>query len=123
MLVMMQAHATQEEIGAVCRKIEEMGYRAHPIPGAQRTAIGITGNPGPVDANPLEALAGVAECIPVSRPYKLAGRELKEEDTGVDLGDGVRVGGPELAIVAGPCAIETAEQAFAIAGSFSPAVA
>jgi len=114
MLVMMKASATQEEIGAVCRKIEEMGYRAHPIPGAQRTAIGITGNPGPVDANPLEALAGVAECIPVSRPYKLAGRELKEEDTVVDLGDGVRIGGPELAIIAGPCAIESREQALAI---------
>ena len=59
MLVMMQAHATQEEIRAVCRKIEELGYRAHPIPGATRTAIGITGNTGPVDASALEALAGV----------------------------------------------------------------
>src|SRR3972149_310833 len=68
MLMMMQAHATQEEIRAVCRKIEELGYRAHSIPGATRTAIGITGNTGPVDASALEALAGVAECIPVSPP-------------------------------------------------------
>ena len=117
MLVMMQAHATQEEIRAVCRKIEELGYRAHPIPGATRTAIGITGNTGPVDASALEALAGVAECIAVSKPYKLVGRELKEDDTVVDLGDGVRIGGPELAIIAGPCAIESREQAFAIAAA------
>jgi len=117
MLVMMQAHATDEEIRAVCRKIEELGYRPHPIPGATRTAIGITGNTGPVDASALEALAGVAECIAVSKPYKLAGRELKEDDTVVDLGDGVRIGGAELAIIAGPCAIESREQAFAIAAA------
>ena len=117
MLVMMQAHATQEEIRAVCRKIEELGYRAHPIPGATRTAIGITGNTGPVDASALEALAGVGECIAASKPYKLVGRELKEDDTVVDLGDGVRIGGPELAIIAGPCAIESREQAFAIAAA------
>jgi len=115
MLVMMQAHATQEEIRAVCRKIEELGYRAHPIPGATRTAIGITGNTGPVDPAGIESLPGVAECIAVSKPYKLVGREIKESDTVVDLGDGVRIGGPELAIIAGPCAIESREQAFAIA--------
>ncbi len=96
MLVMMQAHATEEEIRAVCRKIEELGYRAHPIPGATRTAIGITGNTGPVDASALEALAGVGECIAVSKPYKLVGREVKEEDTAVHLGDGVCIGGVEL---------------------------
>jgi 3-deoxy-7-phosphoheptulonate synthase len=117
MLVMMQANATAEEIRAVCAKIEAMGYRAHPIPGAVRTAIGITGNTGPVEPSALQAMPGVAECIPVSRPYKLAGRELKENDTVVDLGDGVRVGGPELAIIAGPCAIESADQAFAIAAA------
>src|SRR3990172_2202950 len=114
MLVMMQANASAEEIRAVCAKIEAMGYRAHPIPGAVRTAIGITGNTGPVEPAALQAMPGVTECIPVSRPYKLAGRELKEEDTVVDLGDGVRIGGPELAIVAGPCAIESREQALAI---------
>lgn len=114
MLIMMQANATQEEVGAVCRKVEEVGYRAHPIPGAVRTAIGITGNTGPVDAAAFEAMPGVAECIPVSKPYKLVGRELKEEDTVVDLGDGVRIGGPELAIIAGPCAVESREQAMTI---------
>jgi 3-deoxy-7-phosphoheptulonate synthase len=114
MLVMMQANATPEEIRAVCRKIEEVGYRPHPIPGAVRTAIGITGNTGPVDATAIESMAAVAECIPVSKPYKLVGREAREEDTVVDLGDGVRIGGPELAIIAGPCAVESREQALTI---------
>ncbi len=115
MLVLMKAQATPDQIDAVCRKIEELGYRAHPIPGSTRTAIGITGNRGPVEAAALEALPGVAECVPVSKPYKLAGRELKPETTVVDLGDGVRVGSGELAIIAGPCAVESREQASAIA--------
>ncbi len=93
MLVIMQAHATQEQVGAVCRKIEELGFRAHPMPGPTRTAIGITGNTVPVDPAALEGMAGVAECIAVSKPYKLVARELKEDNTVVDLGDGVRVGG------------------------------
>lgn len=117
MLVMMQAHATPEEIRGVCRKIAQMGYRAHPIPGTMRTAIGITGNTGPVDATPLQAMPGVADCIPVSKPYKLVGREAKEDNTVIDFGDGVRIGGPELAIIAGPCAVESREQAFAIAAT------
>jgi 3-deoxy-7-phosphoheptulonate synthase len=117
MLVMMKSHATREEIEAVCRKIESMGYKAHPIPGITRTAIGITGNQGPLEAASLESLPGVGECVPVSKPYKLVGRELKEDTTVIDLGDGVRVGGPELAIIAGPCAVESREQARAIARS------
>ncbi len=115
MLVMMTAQATPDQIARVCRVIEEMGYRAHPIPGSTRTAIGITGNRGPVEAAALEALPGVAECVPVSKPYKLVGREVKEETTVIDLGDGVQVGSRNLAIIAGPCAIESREQAFAIA--------
>lgn len=117
MLVMMHAHASEDEIRAVCRKIEGMGYRAHPIPGSMRTAIGITGNWGPVEATALEAMPGVAECVPVSKPYKLVSRELKEETTVIDLGDGVTVGGRELAIIAGPCAIESHQQAFAVAAA------
>ncbi len=115
MLVMMGAHASAEEIRAVCRKIEEMGFKAHPIPGATRTAIGITGNRGPVEAASLEAMPGVVECVPVSKPYKLVALELKEERTVIDLGDGVRIGGKELAIIAGPCAVESREQVFTIA--------
>ena len=92
MLVMMKLHASSEEIEAVCRKIEEMGYKAHPIPGSTRTAIGITGNQGPIEAAAFESLPGVGECVPVSKPYKLVGRELKEETTVIDLGDGVCIG-------------------------------
>lgn len=117
MLVMMHAQATADQIAAVCRKIEEMGYKAHPIPGSMRTAIGITGNRGPVDAAPLEALPGVAECVPVSKPYKLVSREVKEETTVIDLGDGAHIGGVEVAVIAGPCAVESREQAFAIAAA------
>ncbi len=115
MLVMMKAQATAEQIEAVCHKIEEMGYRAHPIPGSTRTAIGITGNRGPVEAAGLEAMPGVVECVPVSKPYKLVGRELKPETTEVDLGDGAVIGSRELAIIAGPCAVESREQALTIA--------
>ncbi len=117
MLVMMSSHATAEEVRAVCRKIEEMGYKAHPIPGATRTAIGVTGNRGPVEAAAIEAMPGVVECVPVSKPYKLVALELKEERTVIDLGDGVTVGGRELAIIAGPCAVESREQVFAIAAA------
>lgn len=117
MLVMMHAQATAEQVAAVCRKIEEMGYRAHPIPGSMRTAIGITGNRGPVEAAALEAMPGVAECVPVSKPYKLVSREVKEETTVIDLGDGARVGGAEIAVIAGPCAVESREQAFTIAAA------
>ncbi len=115
MLVMMEARATPEQIREVCRRIEGMGYRAHAIPGSTRTAIGITGNRGPVEAAAFESLPGVAECVPVSKPYKLVGRELKPETTVIELGDGVRIGSGELAIIAGPCAVESREQAFTIA--------
>jgi 3-deoxy-7-phosphoheptulonate synthase len=121
MLVMMKLHATKEEIDAVCRKIEAMGFKPHPIPGSMRTAIGITGNQGPIEAAAFESLPGVGECVPVSKPYKLVGRELKEETTIVDLGDGVRIGSTELAVIAGPCAVETREQARTIAAAVSAA--
>jgi 3-deoxy-7-phosphoheptulonate synthase len=121
MLVMMKAHATKEEIDAVCRKIEAMGFRPHPIPGSMRTAIGITGNQGPIEAAAFDSLPGVGECVPVSKPYKLVGRELKEETTVIDLGDGVRIGGPELAIIAGPCAVESRQQTRTIAAAVSAA--
>jgi len=121
MLVMMKSHATGEEIDAVCRKIEAMGFKAHPIPGSTRTAIGITGNQEPIEAAAIECLPGVGECVPVSKPYKLVGRELKEETTVIDLGDGVRIGGPELAIIAGPCAVENREQARTIAAGVAAA--
>jgi 3-deoxy-7-phosphoheptulonate synthase len=116
MLVVMKAQATQEEIQAVCDHIEQLGFRAHSMPGAQRTAIGITGNQGEVDRGNLEELSGVAEVIRVSKAYKLASRDVKEEDTIVRFpGSDAAIGGRNLAIIAGPCSIETREQAFAIA--------
>jgi 3-deoxy-7-phosphoheptulonate synthase len=121
MLVMMKAHATREEIAAVCEKIASLGFKAHPIPGETRTAIGITGNQGPIKPELLDSLPGVGECMPVSKPYKLVGREAKQETTVIDLGDGVRIGGKELAIVAGPCAVESREQARTIAAAVSAA--
>jgi 3-deoxy-7-phosphoheptulonate synthase len=112
----MKAQATPEEIQAVCEQIEQLGFRAHPLPGAQRTAIGITGNQGEVDRGNLEALSGVAEVIRVSKAYKLASRDVKEEDTIIRFaGTDASIGGRSLAVVAGPCSIENREQAFAIA--------
>jgi 3-deoxy-7-phosphoheptulonate synthase len=118
MLVVMKAHATEEQVRAVCERIESLGFKAHPIPGSIRTAIGITGNTGAVDIGSLEAMSGVVECIPVSKPYKLVSRDVKQENSIVriptPLGE-VTFGGPAIGVVAGPCAIETCEQTFAVA--------
>jgi 3-deoxy-7-phosphoheptulonate synthase len=122
MLVVMKTQATPEEIRVVCEHIEKLGFRAHPLPGAQRTAIGITGNQGEVDRGNLEELSGVAEVIRVSKPYKLASRDVKEEDTIIRFaGTDATIGGRDLAIVAGPCSIESRDQAFAIAEQVSAA--
>jgi 3-deoxy-7-phosphoheptulonate synthase len=116
MLVVMKAQATPDEIQAVCEHIEQMGFRAHPLPGAQRTAIGITGNQGEVERGDLEDMPGVAEVIRVSKAYKLASRDVKQEDTVIGFdGTQATIGGPNLAVIAGPCSIESREQAFAIA--------
>jgi 3-deoxy-7-phosphoheptulonate synthase len=110
----MKTDATDSQIEAVLRVIEELGFKAHPMPGATRTAIGITGNQGAVDPSHFENLAGVADAIRVSKPYKLISLDLRPEKTIVRVGDAT-IGGDELAIIAGPCAIESRNQAFAIA--------
>jgi 3-deoxy-7-phosphoheptulonate synthase len=116
MLVVMKAHASEEQVRAVCERIENLGYRPHPIPGAQRTAIGITGNKGAMEAGALEEMPGVQEVIIVSKPYKLVSRDVKEEDTVISFpGTDSTFGGRDLGIVAGPCSIESREQAFTIA--------
>jgi 3-deoxy-7-phosphoheptulonate synthase len=122
MLVVMKSHATPEEIQAVCDHIEHLGFRPHPLPGAQRTAIGITGNQGAVNDGTLSELSGVQEVIRVSKPYKLVSRDVKEEDTVIRFpGTNVSIGGRDLAVIAGPCSIETREQAFAVADSVAAA--
>src|SRR6266853_1353417 len=116
MLVVMQAHASAEDIRRVCDKIEALGYRAHSIPGAERTAIGITGNKGEVEPGTLDEMAGVQEVIRVTKPYKLVSRDMKDDNTVITFpGTDAAIGGPGLAVVAGPCAIESREQAFATA--------
>jgi 3-deoxy-7-phosphoheptulonate synthase len=114
MLIVMKPSAAPQEVDAVVNVIQKIGLRAHPMPGATRTAIGITGNQGPVDGRRFENLAGVAEVIRVTKPYKLITLDLRPEKTVVRVGNAT-VGGSELAIIAGPCAIESHDQAFAVA--------
>src|SRR5215467_13317203 len=114
MLIVMKADATEAQIAHVCDIVGELGFKPHPMPGATRTAIGITGNQGAMDPTRFENLPGVAEAIRVSKPYKLITLDLRPDKTVVRVGDAT-IGGDELAIIAGPCAIESREQAFAIA--------
>jgi 3-deoxy-7-phosphoheptulonate synthase len=109
-LIVMRRGATDAEIQRVVAVIEEMGYKARPMPGAQRTAVGLMGNDGSVDASRLEALPGVQDVIHVSKPYKQVSREWKSENTVVRLPGGVTFGGAEVAAIAGPCSVETEGQ-------------
>jgi len=109
-LIVMRHGATDAEIQRVVAVIEELGYKAQPMPGAQRTAVGLVGNDGRVDASRLEALPGVQEIIHVSRPYKQVSREWKSENTLVRLPGGVAVGGTEVVAIAGPCSVESERQ-------------
>src|SRR5689334_17507195 len=106
----MRAQASAEDIRRVCERIQSLGFRAHVMPGAERTAVGITGNHGPVNPAEFEDLPGVAEAIPVSKAYKLVSREVKPDDTVVRVA-GVPVGGGAgLALCAGPCSVESRDQ-------------
>jgi len=110
MLVVMKHGATTAEIDAVVSVIEEMGYEARPMPGAQRTAVGLVGNDGRVDSSRIGALPGVAQIIHVTQPYKQVSREWRPENTIVTLAPGVDVGGRDVVIMAGPCSVESEEQ-------------
>src|SRR5437763_11987500 len=114
MLIVMKPGAAAREIDAVVNLIQKIGLRPHPMPGATRTAIGITGNQGPIDGRRFENLAGVAEVIRVTKPYKLITLDLRPDKTVIRVGDAT-IGDGELAIIAGPCGIESRDQAFAIA--------
>ena len=109
MLVVMKPHATPAEVEAVVERVRSLGLTPHPIPGAQRVAIGITGNKGALDPALFEGLPGVRDAMRVSQPFKLVSREVKEEDTVIDVG-GVRLGGGRLAVMAGPCSVESKDQ-------------
>src|ERR1700761_981768 len=109
MLVVMKAQAGPADIARVCERIEALGLQPHIIPGEQRTAIGITGNRGPMDPQEFEHLPGVAEAIRVSKPYKLVSRETKPENTVVAV-NGVPVGGERVVVCGGPCSVESRDQ-------------
>ncbi len=114
MLIVLKPDAKASEIERIIEVIETLGFRAHPMPGENRTAIGITGNRGAVDPAHFENLPGVADAIRVTKPYKLISKELRPEKSVIKVGN-ASIGGPELAIIAGPCAVETVEQVFAAA--------
>ncbi len=114
MLIVMKADATEKDVERVLEIVEKLGFRPHQMPGASRTAIGITGNPGAVDPAHFENLNGVAEAIRVTKPYKLISKDLRPEKSVIKVGN-AEIGGGELAIIAGPCAVETVEQVFKVA--------
>jgi len=120
MLVVMKRDATDADIGAVIAKIEEMGLRAVPMPGAQRTAVCILGNQGPLDPSTFRVMNGVKDAIPVSKPYKLVSRESHPEASRLQIG-GIAIGGGGTVLMAGPCAVESLEQCRAIAAAVKAA--
>lgn len=115
MLIVMRSEATPDQIHRVCDTIQEMGYTARPMPGKQRTTVGLVGNDGRVDGSRLEALPGVQEVIHVSKPYKQVSREWKPEPTVVRLAGGLAIGGDEVVVMAGPCSVESEQQIIAAA--------
>jgi 3-deoxy-7-phosphoheptulonate synthase len=114
MLIMMKSNATAEQIDAVCDRVKELGLTPNQIPGAVRLAIGITGNKGALDPALFNRLPGVQDAVPVSRPYKLVSREVKPDDTVVEVGN-TRIGGGALTVMAGPCSVESREQVMSTA--------
>ena len=115
MLIVTRHGATEDEVHRVCEVIQEMGYQARPMPGRQRTTVGLVGNDGRVDGSRIEALAGVQEVIHVSKPYKQVSREWKPEPTIVTLPGGLAIGGEEVVVMAGPCSVESERQILAAA--------
>ena len=114
MLIVLASDVTPEAQKAIEDRVRELGFTPHAIEGAGRTAVGITGNRGPVDPGHFRLMEGVADCIPVTAPYKLVSREVKHTDTVVDV-SGVPIGGREIVVMAGPCAVESEQQILAAA--------
>ncbi len=111
MLILMEKGATPQQIAKVCDRIRELGFAPHEIPGSIRVAIGITGNQGSIAPELFHNLEGVAECVPVSKPYKLVSREVKPEATVVEV-RGAKIGGGAFTMIAGPCSVESRDQVF-----------
>jgi 3-deoxy-7-phosphoheptulonate synthase len=109
MFVAMKPHATQAEFDAVIDKVRALGLSPHPISGIERRVVAVVGNTGAVDPDDFAMLPGVAEALRVSQPFKLVSREVKEEDTVIDVG-GVKVGGRAIVVMAGPCSVESRDQ-------------
>lgn len=114
MLIVMKPDATRHDVERVVEIINKLGFKPHELPGENRTAIGVTGNPGAIDPTHFENLPGVAEAIRVTKQYKLISRDLRPEKSVIKVGNAL-IGGEELALIAGPCAIETPQQVFAVA--------
>ncbi|MBI3005027.1 MAG: 3-deoxy-7-phosphoheptulonate synthase [Ignavibacteriales bacterium] len=114
MLILMKQEASKADVEKVKEKVRALGYSPHEIPGAQRIAIGITGNKGRVDPDLFLSLPGVHDAVPVSKPYKLVSREVKIEDTVIRLKND-DIGGRSLTVIAGPCSVESREQILEVA--------
>src|ERR687895_2872720 len=115
MLIVMRHGAPEEDIRRVAATIEEMGYQARPMPGKQRTTVGLVGNDGRVDGSRLAALPSVQEIIHVTKPYKQVSREWKPESTVVRLPSGITIGAGDVVAMVGPCSVETEHQILAAA--------
>jgi 3-deoxy-7-phosphoheptulonate synthase len=118
MLVVMKTSATEADIEAVKKKIHALGFKPHVIAGSQRIAIGITGNQVKIDPAHFQTMSGVDDAISVSKPFKLVSREFKKENTTIRIEDQV-VGARELAIIAGPCSVESKSQIVEIADALA----
>ena len=120
MLIVMHPNATQPEIAAVTANIRALGLTPHAIPGSERTAIGITGNKGSIQQDRFAVMRGVAEVITVSQPFKLVSREVKPDPTVIHF-ENAQIGGERLAVIAGPCSVESKAQLMACAGAVAEA--
>ncbi|MBI3505913.1 MAG: 3-deoxy-7-phosphoheptulonate synthase [Proteobacteria bacterium] len=116
MLILMDVEFKQEQLDGVIKKIKELGFKPHVIPGASSTAVGVTGNPGPLDPNLFEMLPGVKQAIPVTKTYKLASRDFHHKDTLIKVpGMKPEIGGKTFIVIGGPCAVESEAQTLRIA--------
>ncbi|MGI8698312.1 MAG: 3-deoxy-7-phosphoheptulonate synthase [Mycobacteriales bacterium] len=110
MIVIMEAHASEEQVAGVLERVESLGLRAHPSAGAERTVIGVIGDERPVAPEVFEALSGVERVVRILHPFKLASRDFHPADRVIRLPNGAQLGGPEVLVMAGPCAVESREQ-------------